>query len=124
MRVMKMGESKFDVPQGFYRAKFLGVEDVNNDMYGPGLKWSFEITDGAYRGKTPNRTTGLDPSTKSQCGKMLAALAGGSLLVGSEVNIDQYVGRYYEIVVEANSTGKGTRIGSILPPRTAEPPQV
>lgn len=112
----RMGESKFDVPQGTYRAKFLGVEESEHPEFGAGYKWQFEVVDQTvYRGKIAGRSTSKEPSLKNACGRMLQGLTGGQLAVAQEVDIEQFVGRVYTILVGPNSTGNGTRIETVLP---------
>jgi hypothetical protein len=88
-KVFRMGESKFGAPQGLYTAEFLGVDDRT-----------------AREG---------DQSPKNSCGRMLSQLTGGAIAKDQDVDIGPYVGRLYQVMVEANSTGNGTRVGTVMP---------
>jgi hypothetical protein len=102
-------------PVGTYPARFLGVEDTSHDEYGPGVAWKFEILDGPSKGKEVSRVTSPQPTEKNTAGKMIRALTGGRLARGSTVDVDQYIGQKYTIVVAENSTGTSTRVDSVMP---------
>jgi hypothetical protein len=76
---MKLKVSPGGVPPGNYAAKFAGVESVTNDKYGDGLRWKFAISQGPQSGQVASRVTGLTPSPKNGCGKMLSGLVGRAL---------------------------------------------
>jgi len=101
------------VPPGNYQAKFEGVEPTENDKYGKGWRWKFAITSGPLAKQTVSRVTGLTPSLKNGCGKMLSGLSGHPLQLDEEVDPDQYIGRSYLIVVIACDTG-GSRVETVI----------
>jgi hypothetical protein len=114
---LRMTESseKYGVPVGRYWAKFLGARADTHPEYGEGLKWEFEITEGSWVGKVVSRTTSPVPTAKNACGKMLQMLTGCVAAPNQEFDLDLYVGRVFQVMVEANSTGNGTRVGSVMP---------
>ncbi len=59
------------VPEGSYLARFTNVEEVTNAL-GDGLKWTWEITSGAYSGQSASVTTSDSPSAKNRCGKIVS----------------------------------------------------
>jgi hypothetical protein len=120
-RTMTMGESKYGAPVGLYTARFLGIEDKDHPEFGAGLEWRFEIIDGPQKGHIISRTTGCQPSLRSGCGKMLQAIVGAPVQEGTAVDLAQYVGRTYQVMVEVNSTGNGTRVGSVAAPGQPQP---
>jgi hypothetical protein len=119
---MTEGAERFKVPTGQYRAKFMGVkqDDRPHPEYGIGLKWQFEVVDGPSAGKIASRTTSSSPTLQNACGRMLQMLTGGTAALHEEFDLDKHIGRLFQILVEANSTGSGTRIGSVMP--VATPP--
>lgn len=112
---MTEGAEKYGAPPGLYRAKFLGAKADTHPEYGAGLKWEFEVVDGPSAGKVIGRTTSPAPTLKNGCGKMLQMLTGGTAALHQEFDLDQYVGRVFQVMVETNSTGTGTRVGSVMP---------
>jgi hypothetical protein len=118
---MTDGGDKYGAPPGLYRAKFLGARADTHPDYGPGLKWEFEIVDGPSAGRVVSRTTQSSPTLKNGCGKMLQMLTGGVASLNQELDLDVYVGRVYEVMVEINSTGNGTRVGSVKPTNGQKP---
>ena len=122
---MTEGSEKYGAPAGLYRAKFLGAKADTHPEYGAGLKWEFEITEGPSAGKVVSRTTSPVPTSKNACGKMLQMLTGGVAALNQEFDLDRFVGQLFQVMVEANSTGNGTRVGSVMPlaGAAAPPPQ-
>jgi hypothetical protein len=103
------GESKFDLPEGTYRGKFLGAKETKFDKPskfgndGPRLEWSFEVQDGPQRGKVLSFLTGADPSSpKSNCFKVVRWLLGRTPTAGEDIDTDAYRGLVYEIDWEVN----------------------
>jgi hypothetical protein len=109
-----------DVPPGVYSATFTGFEPTTHAEFGDGLKWSFEIVDGKFAGKTATRVTGAKPTPKNAAGKVLAALAGCKATDGLTIDADELVGRKYQIVVGETESGF-TRVNDILPEKEDTP---
>jgi len=111
---MRLKVSAGGVPVGSYTAKFAGIEPTTSEQYGAGYRWKWEITAGAQAGQAASRTTGTTPTEKNGCGAMLRGLIGGELAVGQEIDIEQYIGRNYMLVVAATASG-ATRVEAIVP---------
>jgi len=107
-------KSAFEIPDGKYAAKFLGVT-LRDDKPGdrprlgqdgkplpPAMTWDFEIVEGEQVGKKCDKMTGRVPTPKSGCGKLLAAIADAVLGDGTEVDIENYAGQVYRITVQEN----------------------
>jgi hypothetical protein len=110
-----------DVPAGVYSAKFVGVERTTHAEFGGGLKFSFEITDGKYAGKTTTRTTGDKPTPRNVAGKVLAAIAGAKPTDGLAIDADSFIGKAYTVVVGDTESGF-TRVNEILPAKEDDTP--
>lgn len=114
---MKLTLSNGSVPPNTYNAKFVGVEATEANQYGPGLRWVFEITGGSHTGTKMSRMTGAVPTLKNGCGKLLMALSGRTT-VGETIDLTQFVGKSYLIIVVQRPEG-GTFIDSVCPPPSA-----
>jgi hypothetical protein len=101
-------------PTGSYAARFAGIEETTHDEFGAGLRWKFEVTQGEQAGKVASRTTGLRPTAKNGCGKMLAGVLGRELRAGEQLDPHQFVGREYLIVVGPTENGS-TRVEAVVP---------
>jgi hypothetical protein len=113
-----MQESQYGAPVGNYLAEFLVAEErkpLAGSNFGPGLEFKFKIVEGPYAGRIISRTTALKPTLKNSCGRMLTQLAGGSVSAGTELDDRGFVGRRYQVMVEPNFTGNGTRVGTVMP---------
>jgi hypothetical protein len=115
MMRLKVTEGKFGVPPGTYLVIFVGVKPNEHPKFGAGLEWQFIIADGPYKGRLISRTTSPEPTLKNSCGRILAGLVGGPVANNQEIDIDQFKGRTYQVVVETNDTGNGTRVGTVMP---------
>lgn len=115
MRKMTMSESQYGAPAGIYRTRFVGVKENDHPEFGAGLQWEFEVLDGMYKGKVVSRTTAPSPTLKNSCGKMLVSLSGSAINKDQEIDVDSFVGQIYQVMVEPNSTGNGTRVGTVMP---------
>lgn len=119
---MTYTESQFEMPNGKYLARFLGVSmrdlkpgekpkiGQDGNPMPPAMTWNFEIIEGEQAGKRSDRLTGRVPTAKNGCGKMLAAISDKILEEGEEVDIDAFIGRVYRITVMDN------RISDSAPP--------
>lgn len=113
--ILTVKENKYGVPVGNYVAKFVGVEKNTHPEHGEGLEWQFEVIKGPHAGAKTSRTTGMVPSGKNACGRILGGMTGGAISPGAEVDLERYVGKKFLIMVENNSTNTGTRIGTVMP---------
>lgn len=104
------GKAEYEVDDGKYVARFLGVtmRDPTGQLgrdgkpMGPAMTWDFEITEGPAAGKKVDKLTSRSPTPKSSCGKLLAAVCDSVLKDGTEVDLAQFVGRSYRITVQEN----------------------
>jgi len=108
---MKLTLSSGSVPPGSYHGKFLGVEPVEPNQYGPGLRWSFEIASGPQTGIKVARTTGAAPTLKNACGRLLMAVSSKNT-VGETVDLTPFVGKLFLIIVTQRPEG-GTSLDSV-----------
>jgi hypothetical protein len=116
--MLRMGQAQFGVPIGTpaTKGKFLGTEVSEpkpGSTYGPGREWRFELTEGPFAGRVVSRTTAFDPTLRNSCGKLFTALIGGNVPIGTEVNIDDFIGHRYLIMFEPNSVGTAARVASV-----------
>lgn len=113
---------KVGVPEGIYRAFFVGAEPTEHPQYGPGLLFKWKVESGEFAGKIAARTTKPSgPTPGNMLGKLLAGLAGQRPADGLKVDIDRYKGKLYTIVVGPSKDGKSTRVDSVVPAKPDDP---
>lgn len=104
-------KSAFEMPDGKYMARFVGVTmreatgqlDQRGNPMPPGMTWDFEIVEpGENKGKKTDRLTGRQPTPKSACGKILAAVTDSVLKDGQEVDLAAFTGKFYRVTVIEN----------------------
>ena len=103
------------LPLGQYLCEFVGAEECDNDLYGPGWKWVFEVVEGEQEGRKALRVTSNLPTPKNSCGRFLAALSGKTPQDGLDLDTDDFVGRRYHVMIESCGNGDSTRIASFVP---------
>jgi hypothetical protein len=102
-------------PPGNYKARFVGVEQTTHEEYGPGLRWSWEVSDGPQAGVIATRTTSPKPTTGNAAGKLIAAMTGATLAGGQKASVRDCVGKAFLISVTATKSGTGTRVETAMP---------
>jgi hypothetical protein len=100
-------------PPGTYHAKWLGFESAQHSEYGAGLKWTWEILNGAHAGQKASRITSATPTPQNAAGKILAGILGRQLQPGEDVDLQAFVGRPYLIIVDRTDKG-ATRVETVL----------
>ena len=100
-----------DCPAGVYKARFTGVEEMTHAEYGDGLRFDFEVVDGTHKGKRTCRVTSADPTPRNAAGRLLGDLAGVPPANGVNVDLDEFIGQEYTIVVRESESGR-TRVES------------
>lgn len=114
---MRLVVSAGGVPAGSYRAKLVGVEQIVNDQYGPGLRFSFAVSEGPHAGLRAWRTTGCVPTPANSLGKLLSGMLGRPLALDEELDTSGLIGREYLIVIVA--TERGTRVETAVQPASS-----
>lgn len=142
MTLLRKKESKFGAPSGIYVGKFLGLSPMKDNgtprlgrdgkPMEPGVEWQFEVTEGDYAGQIVGRITSAVPTTKNACGTLLDGLVGRTVAADEDVDVDQYKGHAYQIVIgPSKENPERTQVVQIVrqraggqaaaPPRPAAP---
>ena len=93
------------IGSGSYISRLTSVEEVEEGKYGPGLRWTFTISQGVRAGGKISRTTGQEPLPQNALGRVLAGLLGRPLKDGEEVDPNDLIGREYVLEVVAMEGG-------------------
>jgi hypothetical protein len=106
------------LPSGAYTARFVGVESSNHPEYGAGAKFSFEVVGGEFHGRKISVTGPPNPTPKNKTGRLINSLLGKSHSPGQDADVDQCVGREYQILVGPTRSGDSTTIIEVKNPTT------
>jgi hypothetical protein len=82
------------------------------------LLFEFEIVGGQFAGEKVGRVTGLRPTPKNACGKIVRGLLGRLPSPGEEIDLDGLAGRTYHITLEDTDAG-ATRVSGVFPDTAA-----
>ena len=99
------------VPQGQYIGIFKDVQKTHHEQWGDGVMFIFEIAHGEHKGQTVTRIGKPHASKGNATGKMIAGIQG-SFTPGQRADLRQFVGKYYNILMEPTQ-GQKTRIGQV-----------
>lgn len=102
-------------PPGLYTAAFAEFKQTTSEQYGAGLCLTFTVDSGEHSGVKVGRTGKPTPTPQNVMGKLLAGLLGRQMKPGEAINLSDFVGKRYTIVVAQSPSGKSTRVESILP---------
>jgi len=102
-------------PPGIYTGEFTEVKQTVSEQYGPGVCLTFTVDAGEHKGTKVSRTAKPSPTAKNSMGRLLAGLMGRQLKSGESVNLQEYIGRRFTLVVGASPSGTSTRVESLMP---------
>jgi hypothetical protein len=122
--------SEFDVPAGTYSVRFEGLVDkepFENSRYArpgeppePRWGWRFRVLGGEQDGKVIEEVTGRKATRKARLTQLLSWLMGGNLQPGTDVRVEDLVGRTYRLVWAPNpNSEKGNNHIAHLEPAAA-----
>jgi hypothetical protein len=106
------------VPVGIERGIFSGAEEAPPHAdYGIGMKLNFTIAGGTHDGMETSTIVGIKkpPTPQNRLGQLLGGLAGSPVQAGQQISLEPFIGKTYLLTVEAAPSGKGTRVGTIMP---------
>src|SRR5262245_56187492 len=115
-RVLNVGPANDGPPVGNYKTVFQGTEDVPANVekkYEEGIRFLWRVTEGPFAGKVAKRVTSARVSEANQTGKLLSCLLGRAIKEGEAIDLQQFVGKSYLVVV-GPSQGGGTRVESAI----------
>lgn len=112
--LMTMSDSS-GPPPGIYTGGFTEFKPTTSEQYGAGLCLTWTVDSGEHNGTKVSRTGKPQPTANNSMGKLLTGLLGRQMKAGESVNLSDFVGRRYTIVVGPSPSGKSTRVESVLP---------
>lgn len=91
------------VAVGTYKARLESVEQKSGD-FGPSLFYSFTVIGTKFDGESIGRFTPL-PKAGNAGAEFLQCIVGQPVNVGSDVDLEAFIGREYHVVVEPTKKG-------------------
>jgi hypothetical protein len=106
------------LPPGMFPTVLKNFEETTHPEFGEGILIRFEITGGQHAGQVSGVTISTEspPSPTNKAGRILAGLLGRALTPGEKVDLSQFVGKPYNVILETNKKGTGTAITAVTNP--------
>ena len=106
---LECGGDYEQVPNGLYKAKFLGLERVpprefNGKQYGESVRLNFEVMDTKWAGHQTGSIGPIKPHPKNTTGALLQGM--GLDVSSGRVSIKDYIGRTFNVSVDSNKAGR------------------
>jgi hypothetical protein len=125
--IVQAAKQQAQVPNGFYKSKFMGVEDFSMPQDGS-LKWRFtwEILTGEHKGELASALTdrSINPNTLPE--RLISGLLGRAIVAGENVKAaaEAAVGKTYMVNVQPGPQGGKPGVKSVgLPPHDVVKPE-
>jgi hypothetical protein len=114
------------LPEDIYLVEFLRFEDGPEGQFGPSLRLTYAVADGAHAGEVVDELASLKSGPKAKLRQRAEALLGRPYETGERIRLVPLFGRKARAVVKVHKTEQGgefNRIESLLPlpaPRSAQ----
>lgn len=82
---------------------------------GPSFAWEFEVQQGEHAGKAASAWTPTRLTSQNNLGKLIARMLGRPMRSGEEIDIDEFIGNLFSIIVDYTSDGTRTKVTSAAP---------
>jgi len=117
---MKMRVDVYEsLPPGQYVAKLKERKEMPASAKfpdaGPSFAWEFEVASGEHAGKSASAWTPTRLTSQNNLGKLIARMLGRPMRSGEEIDIDEFLGHLYSIIVDYTSDGTRTKVTSAAP---------
>lgn len=116
---VKDADTMYDVPVGSYPAKLADIKDMPpsdaHPDWGASYVWEFEVLSGPQAGKRASCFTKQEASMNNNLGKLLAQLLGRAVEEDEDVELQDFIGRTYTILVGRSKDGTKARVNAVMP---------
>ena len=102
-------------PPGQHRMRCDQREDIVGRWGTPAFKWHFVVPDGEYAGAVVSKTTGTEVKLGESLAEFLAEVSGQKLEPGSVIDIDEPLGRLFDVLIAVRNGSSGTFIHKVSP---------
>ena len=94
-------------PEGIHEGEFLGCEKMpKNEDYGEGVRFKFVVRGGEHDGKMTSNIGTAKPTASNISGRLIKGLLGAEPKPGDKLNLNDYIGKRYTLVVSKNQKGR------------------
>ncbi len=103
-------------PPGIHQMRLVGRDEVVGKYQTPAIKWTFQVHGGQHDGKQATKTTGFEARSGESLCEFLAELLGQDLQAGGTVDLDDFVGDLFDVVLATrNGSSAGVVIRKVSP---------
>ena len=117
---MKMRVDVYEsLPPGQYTARLRERKEMPASQKfpdaGPSFAWEFEVVAGEQLGKSASAWTPTRLTSQNNLGKLVSRMLGRPMRSGEEIDLDDFVGQIYSIIVDLTQDGTRTKVISAQP---------
>jgi hypothetical protein len=113
------------LPPGQYTAKLKERKEMPASQKfpdaGPSFAWEFEVADGEHVGKSASAWTPTRLTSQNNLGKLVSRMLGRPMRSGEEIDLDDFIGKLYSIIVDQTQDGTRTKVISAQPIVAGQP---
>jgi len=113
------------LPPGQYTAKLKERKEMPASQKfpdaGPSFAWEFEVADGEHVGKSASAWTPTRLTSQNNLGKLISRMLGRPMRSGEEIDLDDFIGKLYSIIVDQTQDGTRTKVISAQPIVAGQP---
>ena len=103
-------------PAGVHRMRLVGRDEIIGRYQTPAFKWTFQVESGDHSGEQATKTTGLEVRMGESLHELLAELLGREMQVGSNVDLDEPMGKLFDVLLSTRSgSSSGVMIRKVTP---------
>lgn len=107
------------LPPGQYTARLRERKEMPASQKfpdaGPSFAWEFEVVAGEHAGKSASAWTPTRLTSQNNLGKLISRMLGRPMRSGEEIDLDDFMGKIYSIIVDTTQDGTRTKVISAQP---------
>lgn len=107
------------LPPGQYTARLRERKEMPASQKfpdaGPSFAWEFEVVAGEHVGKSSSAWTPTRLTSQNNLGKLVSRMLGRPMRSGEEIDLDDFLGKIYSIIVDTTQDGTRPKVISAQP---------
>jgi len=107
-------------PAGNFSMRLTTREEILGRFQKPAYKWTFQVEDGDHKGKQITKITGIEARRGESLCNFLSELQGRELTPGESVDIDDFIGKLYDVTLTSRQNDSSSVVIHKVAPAVEE----